>query len=119
VDWEIYPTTPWNFGLIVNSEDPESSFVIRKNEITEYPFSDLGEQIYNTDLDQYETWGKEAPIVLVGKGRRIPEWTLKNNSSDIPPLSPVITNEEIETLELVPYGCTRLRVTEFPTVSEP
>jgi len=119
VDWEIYPTTPWNFGLIVNSEDPESSFVIRKNEIMEYPFSDLGEQIYNTDLDQYETWGKEAPIVLVGKGRRIPEWTLKNNSSDIPPLSPVITNEEIETLELVPYGCTRLRVTEFPTVSEP
>ena len=116
VDWEIRPATPWNYGLILNDDDPGKSFSLRKNPITKYPFSDIGEMVYNDDLGQYQAWEHEAPVVLEVKGKIIPDWIMKNNSSDDPPKSPVISKERTEKLELVPYGCTRLRITEFPTI---
>ena len=116
VDWEIRPTTPWNYGLILDDSEPANSFKIRKNDITKYPFSDIGEMIYNEESDQYQAWNYEAPVVLEVKGKKIPGWGMKNNSSDDPPESPVISSEPFEILELVPYGCTRLRITEFPTI---
>ena len=29
-DWEIYPTSHWNYGLILDMENPGSSFTIQK-----------------------------------------------------------------------------------------
>lgn len=31
------------------------------------------------------------------------------------PLSPVRSDSPEETVELIPYGCSRLRIAEFPT----
>jgi len=59
---------------------------------------------------------KDAPVRLIGKGRRIPDWTLAMNSADTPPLSPVTSEEPLEDITLVPYGSARLRVTELPEV---
>jgi hypothetical protein len=42
------------------------------------------------------------------------EWKLKDNSADLPPLSPVRSSSGPVELTLVPYGCARLRITEFP-----
>ena len=36
-----------------------------------------------------------------------------------PPPSPVATREPVETVELVPFGFTKLRVTLFPVAEEP
>jgi hypothetical protein len=47
---------------------------------------------------------------------KIPEWTMKNNSADVPPLSPVKPEGDVEIITLVPYGCARLRITEFPVM---
>jgi hypothetical protein len=47
---------------------------------------------------------------------KIPEWTMKNNSAEVPPLSPVKPEGDIEIITLVPYGCARLRITEFPVM---
>jgi hypothetical protein len=41
---------------------------------------------------------------------------MKNNSADIPPLSPVKPEGDSEIITLVPYGCARLRITEFPVM---
>ena len=57
-----------------------------------------------------------APVVLKITGRAIPDWKLVNNSAGETPKSPVASNEPETKLELIPYGCTRLRITEFPVV---
>ena len=47
---------------------------------------------------------------------KIKGWTIISNSADNPPVSPVKPEGEPVALTLVPYGCTRLRITEFPVM---
>jgi hypothetical protein len=44
------------------------------------------------------------------------EWGLEHNAAP-PPASPVASNAPVETLTLTPYGCTNLRVAEFPVLA--
>ncbi len=59
-----------------------------------------------------------AGVVLKVQGRLLPEWLLHRNAAATPPESPVTSEQPIETLTLIPYGCTNLRVTEFPVLAE-
>ena len=62
-------------------------------------------------------WNLEnAPVQIHAKGKRMNEWSLYNGSAGPLPYS---TQYQINTLPeediiLVPYGCTTLRITEFP-----
>ena len=40
VDWEIKPATPWNYGLILDRENPEKDISVQKNPVQRFPFSD-------------------------------------------------------------------------------
>jgi Beta-L-arabinofuranosidase, GH127 len=99
---EVYPTTPWNYGLVLDDQNPAASFeVIQAREsLAPNPFT-------------HET----APIRLRAKARRIPQWKTDANNL-IHPLqqSPVQSNEPIETIELIPMGAARLRITSFPVI---
>ncbi len=96
-DYEIYPTTPWNYGLLLDLENPEKSLQVHSKP--------LGDVIFGNE---------SAPIEIHAKGRRIPEWQIENNNAGPLPKSPVKSSEPIEDIVLIPYGCAKLRITEFP-----
>jgi hypothetical protein len=94
-DYAVYPTTPWNYGLLIDPENPEAEVVVKS----------VGDVIYSPDT---------APVELRVKGRRIPEWQLVDEQAGPLPVSPVKSSEPVEELTLIPYGCAKLRITEFP-----
>jgi uncharacterized protein len=116
VDWEIYPKSEWNYGLLMDEQNITRGLTIKQNAIGKYPFIDQGDMIWSADSGKYFPSTSEAPLVITARGVRIPEWTMKNNSADVPPLSPVKPEGDPEIITLVPYGCTRLRITEFPVI---
>ena len=102
--WEILPTTPWNYGLVLGEKGPAVSFeVVRKP----WPQSD---QPFIPD---------DAPIELKAKARKIPTWTEDHTGLvDALQPSPVKSAEPVETVTLVPMGAARLRISAFPVIGE-
>jgi len=72
--------------------------------------------IWSADSGRYITWDYDAAIVIKTRGMKIDSWVIKDNSADLPPVSPVKPDSEPQQLILVPYGATRLRITEFPVM---
>jgi uncharacterized protein len=115
-DWQIEPAGNWNFGLVLDASDPASNFEVITNPIGKYPFGDAGDPVYNAGLNAFDTLTTNPPIMLKAKAKLIPEWGLVNNSAGLTPYSPVSTSSPAESVELVPYGSARLRLSEIPVV---
>ena len=116
VDWEIDPKSSWNYGLVINKTYLTRGINITDNPVGKYPFADKGDMVWSPDSAKYVQWTLDAPVVIRARGMKIPEWILKDNSADAPPLSPVKPEGDVESVTLVPYGCARLRITEFPVM---
>jgi len=61
-DWEVYPTTPWNYGLVIDPANPGKSIKVVKKPVGLMPYSPEG-----------------APVELKVTGRLVPEWRLEGN----------------------------------------
>ncbi|HVU98637.1 MAG TPA: beta-L-arabinofuranosidase domain-containing protein [Puia sp.] len=95
--YEIFPASLWNYGLL-----PGEPFTI-----TRRPWP----------KDDFPWTPGAAPIVIEAKGKLIPEWMLdKNGLCGVLPQSPVKASGPVESIELVPMGAARLRISAFPTV---
>jgi hypothetical protein len=98
----LYPTTPWNYGLVLDTAYPEKSFTIKK-----LPWP----------KDDYPFTPESAPIQLIAQGRQIPEWTLdKYGLCAVLQPSPARSEQPEETITLIPMGAMRLRISAFPTI---
>ena len=103
-DIEIWPTTPWNYGLLVDKKSPAESFKVvhRPWPQDDMPFTHEG-----------------TPIELLAKGKRIPEWQLDylKMVGKLQP-SPVWSDQPVETITLIPMGAARLRIAAFPEIGD-
>jgi DUF1680 family protein len=100
---EVRPLTDWNFGLVSSAlKNPDSSFeVVAGKYAGGYP------------------WNlKNTPIEIRAKGKQIPEWGLYNETAGPLPYSNIeyLKTKKEERITLVPYGCSTLRIAEFPVV---
>jgi DUF1680 family protein len=100
--WEIRPTTPWNYGLVLDASDAARSFEVVKKDWpkSEMPFTQDG-----------------TPIELQAKAKRIPEW--RSDYLELVGLlqdSPAKSKEPTEDITLIPMGAARLRIASFPLI---
>ncbi len=101
---EVFPTTPWNYGLVLDPKDPASSF-----KVPMLPASSSAQPFTPTT----------APVALKATGRRIPQWKQEDNGmvGEIQG-SPVRSSEPDEEITLIPMGCARLRISAFPQIGD-
>lgn len=114
VDWRIAPTTDWNYALVIDRQNPKIEMVTGK--ISSVPFAQRGEPIKAGGAQEFTPWQEDVPIVLKARAKQVPEWGMDGANAGPVPVSPVKTDSPETVVELVPYGCTRLRISEFPTV---
>ena len=100
-DYEVRPTSPWNYALVLDKSDPGRTMEVRERSVNMPCFSEI-----------------KAPVVVSAQARLLPTWGLEGASAAPPPQSPVTTPNEIETVDLIPYGSAKLRITEFPYTKE-
>lgn len=96
-DWQVYPTTQWNYALAVDPATPSNSITATEAEIGNCPFS-----------------AKSAPVKLHVKGRKIPTWWAEDGVANPVPQSPATSDQPEEEITLIPYASAKLRITSFP-----
>jgi hypothetical protein len=101
-DMQVLPTTPWNYGLVIDPKDPAANleFTRKPGAIAENPFTQA-----------------TAPSEIHAKARPIPDWK-QDAKGLIAPLqqSPIKSDEPEETVTLIPMGAARLRISQFPVI---
>jgi DUF1680 family protein len=108
--YEILPKSKWNYGLIdFAGKNPDDIFEVTVNE---------------EKMKRPYFWNPEsAPVEIKATAKEIPSWTIYNGSAGPLPYSRMIYGPGTKDLPeqkitLIPYGCTTLRISEFPVIKD-
>ncbi|HEV3414276.1 MAG TPA: beta-galactosidase [Puia sp.] len=97
--FEILPGSDWNYGLEVG----DFQLIHKPWPVDDFPF----------------TQGA-VPIEIRAKGRLIPGWRIDQYGlCGVLPASPVVVSTPEQSIELIPMGAARLRISAFPVVERP
>jgi len=102
-EWEVYPATPWNYGLCLEGADPAAGLaVVDRGEVAAQPWT-----------------LEDAPIEIRATAKRLPGWRiLENQTVDEVPVGPARSDEPEEEITLIPLGCARLRMSCLPVIAD-
>ncbi len=103
-DYQILPAqgVAWNYGLRLQDDsqpDADLQFQQVPGPIPSNPF----------DPDT-------SPVRILAYGRLLSQWSVELNSAAEPPVSPVVSQDHEVPLTLLPFGATKLRIAEIPTL---
>ncbi len=95
-DYEFIPKTPWNYGFV------DEEFEISFNSVGDTPFS------------------LENPPVTIKANMQEINWGFKFPYKSVARKTPKATNpiSKVKQIELCPYGCAKLRMTEMPILKK-
>ncbi len=100
-DWEVHPTTPWNYALDLSS-DQALTIERRPPPTARSPFA--------PDV---------APVRVTVPAQRLPGWGIEHGAAAPVPSLPIGSDELTEHIDLIPFGCTNIRIAEFPALATP
>ena len=102
--FEVFAASPWNYGLVLDEQEPEGSFQLKKKA------GPLAAQPFDVEA---------APLELTAQGKRIDAWRLDRLGlvGELQPSPAKVDTGPADTITLIPMGCARLRISAFPTVS--
>ncbi|MBQ0081608.1 MAG: glycoside hydrolase family 127 protein [Alistipes sp.] len=114
--WEVSPKSPWNYAIVKKSmEKPKEYFQ---------------EQI-SSKVPQWPWSSENAPVSIRVKMTGVPSWKEYNGHAGPLPYTPVpsglpynlnnsssshLSDGKLYDVRLIPYGCTVLRITQFPVI---
>jgi DUF1680 family protein len=96
-DWQVFPSSQWNYALLVDPESPAKSITVEEAAVSDAPFT-----------------ARHAPVRLSVKARKLPDWRAEDGAANPVPRSPAGSGQPTETIALIPYAAAKLRITAFP-----
>jgi hypothetical protein len=107
--YEVTSPDKWNYGLVAfDFENPEKSFTVEVD-----PEKQKSNYFWNLE---------NAPVKIRARAREIPDWHLYNGSAGPLPHTHNKPGAALKprpggtVITLVPYGCTTLRISQFPVL---
>lgn len=103
-EWEVFPASAWNYGLVLDTVDAVRSFRLAPR---------------SPDPSALPWTAAAMPFTVKAEGRKIDGWQMDHRGL-IAPLqkTPALSAAPVEEITLIPMGAARLRVTAFPTVTD-
>ena len=101
-EWQVLPTTPWNYGLVLDDPSLAKAVQVVPKEWDKAPVN---------PLNRYD-------VELKVRAKKIPNWTTDEDHAvhELQP-GPVNSSEPAETVTLIPMGAARLRIASFPVIA--
>lgn len=101
--YQVTSPTKWNYGILAfKPEQMQENFQVSIDKAKQ-----AGNYFWNIE---------NAPIQIKVKAKEITSWKLYNEMAGPLPLSTGHSKQPVEEITLIPYGCTTLRISEFPVV---